>query len=163
MTTQAMPSSQATFAPGTSPQTDPNKKTILLVDDDSSIRAVFSTTLEHHGLTVLQARHADEALEVCHHYRGDIHLLLADLMLPPKIRLAQAKRGQPPVHGIDLMQKVCSLKPGIRVILFSGQPDQTIKRLGVIPTGTPFLRKPFSLDALVRAVFDVLELPLNSQ
>jgi CheY-like chemotaxis protein len=141
MTTQTMPS-QATPAPAISPQADTDKKTILLVDDDSSIRAVFSTTLEHRGLTVLQARHADEALEICHHYRGDIHLLLADLMLPPKIRLAQSKRGQPPVHGIDLMHKVCALKPGIRVILFSGQPDQITNGSGSSQPERPSSESP---------------------
>jgi CheY-like chemotaxis protein len=141
------------------PTGSPPAQTILLVDDDSSIRAVFSSALEHHGFRVLKAKHGAEALAMCQVHRNEIHLLLTDIMLPGGIRLANAKPTGPQVHGIDLMQKASRLCPGIRVLLFSGQPDSVINSLGVIPRGTAFLRKPFSLDTLVRTVRQALENP----
>jgi CheY-like chemotaxis protein len=152
-TSLAMPTETNLDRPSSTPHT------VLVVDDDSTIRAVVSTTLEHHGFTVLKAKHADEALEICRFYKAPIHLLFADLMLPPKVRLARSKCGQPAMHGFELMRQVSAMRPGIRVILFSGQPDVTIKAMGVVPPSVPFLRKPFSLDALVRTVCHTLNPP----
>ena len=137
----------------------PGRQTILLVDDDSSIRALFSTTLEHYGFAVLKAKDGHEALTICKTHRDPIDLLLADLMLPCGIRFADSKQSRPAVHGIDLMRQVIQLRPAIRVLLFSGQSDKFIKSLGNIPEGTAFLRKPFSLDTLVRSVRQALETP----
>jgi CheY-like chemotaxis protein len=139
--------------------TTPRRQTILLVDDDSSIRALFSTTLEHHGFVVLKAKDGHEAMTICKTHSEPIDLLLADLMLPCGIRFADAKRSRPALHGIDLMRQVSQLRPEIRVLLFSGQSDKFIKSLGNIPEGTAFLRKPFSLDTLVRSVRHALEIP----
>jgi CheY-like chemotaxis protein len=155
-TSPAMPTETNLDRPSSTPHT------VLVVDDDSTIRAVVSTTLEHHGFTVLKAKHADEALEICRFYKAPIHLLFADLMLPPKVRLARSKCGQPAMHGFELMRQVSAMRPGIRVILFSGQPDVTIKAMGVVPPSVPFLRKPFSLDALVRTVCHTLSPPQPS-
>jgi two-component system cell cycle sensor histidine kinase/response regulator CckA len=137
----------------------PLRQTILLVDDDSSIRALFSTTLEHYGFVVLKAKDGHEALTICKTHEAPIDLLLADLMLPCGIRFADSKRSKPSLHGIDLMRHVSQLRPDIHVLLFSGQSDKFIKSLGNIPEGTAFLRKPFSLDTLVRAVRLALETP----
>src|SRR5437764_11342339 len=106
-------------ANATNPQPPAQHGAILLVEDDSSIRAVFSTSLEQHGFTILKAKNADEALEICSHYREPIDLLLADLMLPPKVRLSREKKDKPPVHGVELMRRITKMRPGIRVILFS--------------------------------------------
>jgi CheY-like chemotaxis protein len=137
----------------------PRRQTILLVDDDSSIRALFSTTLEHYGFIVLKAKDGHEALTLCKTHGEPIDLLLADLMLPCGIRFADSKRSRPALHGIDLMRQVSQLRPDIHVLLFSGQSDKFIKSLGNIPEGTAFLRKPFSLDTLVRSVRQALETP----
>jgi CheY-like chemotaxis protein len=137
----------------------PRRQTILLVDDDSSIRALFSTTLEHYGFVVLKAKDGHEALTLCRTHPEPIDLLLADLMLPCGIRFVDSKRSRPALHGIDLMRQVSQLRPDIRVLLFSGQSDKFIKSLGTIPDGTAFLRKPFSLDTLVRSVRQALETP----
>jgi two-component system cell cycle sensor histidine kinase/response regulator CckA len=133
------------------------RRTILLVDDDPSLRAVFTTTLEDHGFTVLNAKNADEALEVSRYYTSPIHLLLTDLMLPPKVRLTRSRQGQAAIHGLELMNKILAMRPGIQVILFSGQPDEVIEALGPIPEETTFLRKPFTLDTLIQKVCRVLD------
>ena len=60
------------------------------------------------------------------------------------------------MHGLELARRVMALRPHIQVLLISGRTDEEIFALGGIKPGTPFLQKPFSSDALIRKVREVL-------
>ncbi|WP_447979524.1 response regulator [Candidatus Nitrospira bockiana] len=130
----------------------PGRPVILLVEDNTSIRLIFNSGLEQHGFTVLGAKNAQEALKACKEYPETIHLLVTDLGLPEELRLATSGAGRPGLKGLELMRRVLTLRPSIKVILMSGQSEQCLQQSGVLQTGWPLLRKPFGLDALLRHV-----------
>ena len=142
--------------PGLEPE-QPNPasrpQTILLVDDDPHFLAWLCTYLEGEGFTVLKAGHAQEALHKCAKHAGPIHLLLTDLLLPPRaLQLQTTRPAWPRMHGLRLMQEIVGLRPEIRAILMSGHSDQELGALQISREGHTFLRKPFSLDTLLWTV-----------
>lgn len=133
-------------------------RVILLVDDEPIVLSLLTTGLQQAGYQVVSAQSAEEALNRAKRL-GRIDVLASDVVLPGHMRIAKDHFQKPVMHGIALMRKLVSLQPGLRVILFSGQPEELILSLGGIPEGTVFLRKPFSSDALVRRIQQVLEPP----
>jgi DNA-binding NtrC family response regulator len=131
-------------------------RTILLVDDDPAILALFSARLEQAGFRVLKAHTATEALNRAEQ-EGRIDVLATDLVLTDQLRLAKHHGQRPMHHGITLMRQMVSRQPTVKVILFSGQSDETIKTLGPIPSGIAFLRKPFGPETLVHSIEQVLK------
>jgi CheY-like chemotaxis protein len=142
------------------PTSDP-PKTILLVDDDPAILALFSVRLEQAGFRVLKAHTATEALSRAEQ-EGRIDVLATDLVLTDQLRLAKHHGARPTHHGIGLMRQLLSRQPTIKVVLFSGQSDETLKTLGPIPSGIAFLRKPFGPEALVHSIEKVLKEPAEA-
>lgn len=135
-------------------------RTVLVVDDDPSIMLLCVQKLQHQGFTILQAPGSAEALTICSQHRGPIHLLIADLFLPPPtLQLAGSKSIFPRVHGHDLVHQIVAAKPDIRVLLMSAYSDEELKDHGIIADSLLFLRKPFTGDALMRAVGDALNGP----
>ncbi|TLY39484.1 MAG: response regulator [Nitrospirae bacterium] len=130
--------------------------TILLVDDEQSLLSLMGRDLEEHGFTVLKASNGEEALHLCQRYVGPIHLLLADIFLPTEDQPSTNDPQAPWVHGLGLARRVKALRPHIQVLLISGRTDEEIFALGGIKPGTPFLKKPFSSDTLIRKVREVL-------
>ena len=109
---------------------------------------------------VLQARDSQEALQRCQRHPGPIQLLLTDFRLPAaELQLATEKGRRPTTEGLELVRQVVALRPQIRVILMSGQVDEGHPSFKLLPEGTPFLLKPFSMDTLVRTVHQVLDNP----
>lgn len=133
--------------------------TILLVEDEFSIRALVACSLERHGFKVLPARHGEEALQICREYTGMIHLVMTDLMLPRSFSLATGKRQPTPLDGIALIRQIVAIRPNIKVLIFSGHSDEVLENLGVMKAGLPFLRKPFGPETLVRTVRELLGVP----
>ncbi|HKO04931.1 MAG TPA: PAS domain S-box protein [Candidatus Acidoferrales bacterium] len=124
------------------PQSLRGTETILLVEDAESLRNVVRESLESHGYAVLAAANADEALRVAASYQGPLHLLLTDVIMPGR-------------HGRALAEALAPLHPETRVLYMSGYTDDAIVHHGVLESGTAFLQKPFTLNALgskVRAV-----------
>ena len=130
--------------------------TVLIVDDEHSLLSLMGRDLEEHGFTVLKASSGEEALKHCQRYIGPIHLLLADIFLPTEDQLSGNDPQTPWVHGLELARRVMALRPHIQVLLISGRSDEEIFGLGGIKPGTPFLKKPFSSDTLIRKVREVL-------
>jgi CheY-like chemotaxis protein len=137
-------------------------RVILLVDDEPVILSLLTTGLQQAGYQVVSARSAEEALN-CAKRLGRIDVLASDVILPEQMRIAKDHLQQPFMHGIALMRKLVSLQPGLRVVLFSGQPKELIQSVGGIPEGTAFLRKPFSSDALVRSISTLLDGPQTAK
>src|SRR5438105_13823925 len=106
-----MPSSKrSSREPRPDTKTAGSAKTILLVEDDSQLRALLSRILEKEGYRVLTAKDGNDAFRLCLDSDGDIDLLVTDVILPG-------------INGIDLVQFVESRWPEVRIIMFSGQID----------------------------------------
>ena len=121
-------------------------ETILLVEDEESVRALACEALEEAGFHVLEARHGAEALVVSHRHQGPIHLMLTDVVMPE-------------MSGRVLADRLAPQRPSLKVLYMSGYTDNAIIHQGVLDPGTAFLHKPFSPDALVRKVREVLDAP----
>jgi two-component system cell cycle sensor histidine kinase/response regulator CckA len=131
-------------------------QTILVIDDDAMLLALIASGLEQYGYRVLKARGAQEALRVCEHHDGPIHLLLADVVLPRNKRLGVGPAAGTDTSGPDVARRIVALRPEIRVIFITGHTDETVRSLGVTQAGSVVLKKPFSVDCVVRKVREVL-------
>ncbi|HYJ32883.1 MAG TPA: PAS domain S-box protein [Candidatus Binatia bacterium] len=118
-------------------------ETILVVEDDEMIRSLIRDILESTGYRVLVADDPESGMKLIGEEQ-EIHLLLTDLILPG-------------MSGRELVDKVAELKPDIRVLFMSGYSDEAVARHGILEPGLAFLQKPFSRDALVRKVREVLD------
>jgi two-component system, cell cycle sensor histidine kinase and response regulator CckA len=135
--------------PASSPAESPasaasGTETVLLVEDEPSIRAVASRVLAGRGYTVLSAAHGDDALRVARAHPGDIDLLLTDVVMPG-------------MSGSTLARDLMAERPGLRVLYMSGYTDADIVHHGVLDPGTMFLEKPFTPQVLARHVRDALD------
>jgi len=124
----------------------PGAETLLLVEDEESIRKLFGHELRARGYEVLEAADGGAAIELCRRHQGAIHLLVTDVVMPG-------------VNGRELAERLLPLRPDMRVLYMSGYADDAVVRRGVLQEETDFLQKPFTLDVLVRKVRDVLDLP----
>jgi two-component system, cell cycle sensor histidine kinase and response regulator CckA len=116
---------------------------ILLVEDDSGVRAVTRRILEKQGYSVFEAASGKEALQVAQECEG-IRLLLTDVVMPK-------------MSGRELAERLLETRPEIKVLYVSGYTDDSIVHHGVLDQGVAFLQKPItpaSLAAKVRSVLD---------
>ena len=121
----------------------------MLVEDEDGVRALVRQILIKQGYTVLESRHAGEALLLCERHRRKIDLLLTDVVLQQ-------------MSGRELAERLIKLRPEMRVLYVSGYTDDAIVQHGVLNAGTAFLQKPFTTDALTRKVRQVLNANLSS-
>ena len=117
--------------------------TVLLVEDQDSVRRFSRSTLERHGYRVLEAANADEALDVVLAFRGEIHLLLTDVVLPG-------------LNGKRLSERLRELRPKMKVLFMSGYTDEVLGHRGVLEPGVAYIPKPFSPDKLADKIAQVL-------
>ena len=121
-------------------------ETVLLVEDEPSVRSLASLTLRQQGYRVLEAAHGVEALEVAEELAPEkIDLLLTDVVMPY-------------MGGKELAEQLLNLQPETRVLYTSGYTDEAVLSRGVDGRSTQFLQKPFSPPELVKKVRDVLDL-----
>jgi signal transduction histidine kinase/DNA-binding response OmpR family regulator len=118
-------------------------ETILVVEDEESLRKLVLTVVRAAGYTVLEASRGEEALRICERQPGIIHLMLTDMVMPE-------------MSGRELAARVASLRPETKVLFMSGYTDKAVVHQGVIDEGTPFIQKPFTPDTLARKVREVL-------
>ena len=119
-------------------------ETVLLVEDDHTVRLLASEMLQMNGYTVLQARDGREALDLVRRHGRPIHLLLTDVVMPQ-------------MSGRQLAQGIADIHPDIRVLYMSGYTDGVIAHHGVLDAGVAYLQKPFTADFLARKVREVLD------
>jgi PAS domain S-box-containing protein len=119
-------------------------ETILLIEDEDSLRSVILETLEEEGYAVVPAASGEEALEKAAHHSGPIHLILSDVVMPG-------------IDGRELVKRVGALRPQTRVILMSESPADAIDPLPRVARPPGFLRKPFTLAALRAKLHEVLD------
>jgi CheY-like chemotaxis protein len=120
-------------------------ETVLLVEDDPSVRDLAHRLLIGQGYKVLEAANGEEALRVAQENIGEkIHLLLTDVVMPQ-------------MGGKELSEKLKQLRPDIGVLYTSGYTDNAIVHHGTLESGTNFLQKPFSPKTLSHKVREVLD------
>jgi len=124
--------------------------TLLLVEDEASVRAIAGEMLVASGFRVLEAATGPEALTVAHRATQPIDLLITDVMLPG-------------MSGAELADKLRSERPSLRVLFTSGHSDEAIGRHGVSRSDPAFLQKPFTFDAFVGKVRGALARPAGTR
>jgi CheY-like chemotaxis protein len=132
-------------------------KTILVVDDDPSMRLICAKTLRAEGFTVLEAEGSSESLKVLATHQEPIDLLLTDLMLPPPgFQMTSAENPYPRVNGNEVIQRTLAMKKTFRIILMSSLSEQERKAYRIGTEHVPFLQKPFSVETMMQLVHTVL-------
>jgi two-component system, cell cycle sensor histidine kinase and response regulator CckA len=130
--------------PTLAPTTLCGTETVLLVEDEDSVRAVARAILQRNGYRVIHASNAREALLICENHAEIIHMLLTDVVMPE-------------MSGADLAARVRETRPGTKVLFMSGYTDESVARHGVLEPGVAFLQKPITPKTLARKVRDVLD------
>jgi len=121
--------------------------TILLVEDEESLRSLTRNILEQGGYTVLDAPSGIEAVAIAREYPGTIHLLLTDMVMPG-------------LNGYAVAEEVEQLHPGIRIAYMSGYTGFT--STDTASSGTVIVAKPFTRAILLRKLSEVMDLELKS-
>ena len=121
-------------------------ETVLVVEDDDSVRSVLETCLGRLGYTVLSAPRGEEVVSICSQHGGAIDLLVTDVVLPG-------------MGGGQIAAVVSTLRPGVKVLYISGYTDDAMVRHGVSTAEASFIQKPFRFADLARAVRAVLDTP----
>ncbi len=119
-------------------------ETILVVEDEETVRNLACEALELLGYSCLAARDPREAQAMADSHEGPIHLLLTDVILPI-------------MDGRSLFARLSPLRPEMKVLYTSGYTENFIVHHGVLDSGVHFMHKPFTLDGLARKVRRVLD------
>ena len=121
------------------------KETILLVEDDGTVRDFTVAVLENTGYRVLQAVSGVQALEVWKWHQSRISLLLTDLVMPEGI------------SGVELAKILRAEKPGLKIVYTSGYSRQMSTQVFTVKDQIPFIQKPYVPATLKRVIRETLD------
>jgi len=119
-------------------------ETILLAEDEESLRRLTARMLATQGYEVIAAETATEAVRIAEERGLEVDLLLTDLIMPE-------------LSGGELAKRVRTVAPGVRVLFMSGYADDVMTSKGALEPGAPFLGKPFSARDLAVKVREALD------
>jgi CheY-like chemotaxis protein len=125
-------------------------ETLLLVEDEEQVRLVAREILKDQGYHVLAAESPSEALTLSAAYSGPIDLLVTDVIMPE-------------MNGRALSERLREARPAIEVLFMSGYTDKALDLDGVLATGSAFLQKPITPQALSGAVRRLLDAGLQKR
>ena len=123
-------------------------ETILLVEDEDSVRQLVRETLESRGYRVLEAANGDAALGLAASQPDTIHLIITDVVMPG-------------LSGHELVQQLLSVRPDIKALYLSGYAQEAFSVPAAADAPKTFLQKPFTLQSLSRKVREILGPPAN--
>jgi PAS domain S-box-containing protein len=123
-------------------------ETILLVEDEESVRQLVRETLESRGYRVLEAANGPSALALAAAHAETIHLVITDVVMPG-------------LSGHELVQQLLPARPGTKVLYLSGYAEDAFASPLPADGKKTFLQKPFTLQSLSRKVREVLGPPTN--
>ena len=123
-------------------------ETVLLVEDEDSVRQLVRETLESRGYRVLEAANGQAALTLAASHRNQIHLLITDVIMPG-------------LNGHELVQQLLRARPAIKVLYLSGYAQDAFPTPLAADAQKTFLQKPFTLQSLARKVREILGPPTN--
>lgn len=127
-----------------SPPLSRGTETILLVEDQESVRITATASLKALGYTVLAANTPEQAFRFIEEHSGSINLLITDVIMPS-------------MNGRDLAALMLDQYPELKSIFISGNPSSTIVQNGILDSGKNFLPKPFNRAQLAKLVREVLD------
>lgn len=119
-------------------------ETILVVEDEETVRRLAVRILESLGYQVLQARHGGEALLICERYEKPIHLILSDVVMPH-------------IGGQELIERLRQIRQDFRVLYMSGFTDESFVRNSKDGREAELLLKPFTQESLAVRVRQSLD------
>jgi two-component system cell cycle sensor histidine kinase/response regulator CckA len=120
-------------------------ETLLLVEDDASVRHLACTVLEAQGYKVLRANNGQDALRVAReHKESPIRLVVTDVIMPL-------------MGGKAMAEWLKVLYPNLKILFTSGYTDDAITHHGVLEAGVEFLSKPYTPAAIARKVREMLD------
>lgn len=122
---------------------DREQETVLVVEDDASVRHLAVRVLMSHGYKALEAGNGPEALKICEQHSGPLHLVLTDVVMPL-------------MNGMELAERLRDQQPELAVLYMSGYADGAIPQQGELPANTAFLSKPFTVETLIQKVRTLL-------
>ena len=132
------------LSPAKSPQNEADGcETVLLVEDEESVRELVRLTLTARGYKVLEAENGECGLRIAEDFKEHIDILITDVVMPG-------------IGGRELAKKLQALRPGISVLYLSGYTEDTVVTQGALGPDTAFLQKPFTLQNLAKKVREVL-------
>jgi two-component system cell cycle sensor histidine kinase/response regulator CckA len=122
-------------------------ETLLVVEDEPSVRHLTRGVLETQGYEVLSASNGQDALHVAREHKGSpIRLVVTDVIMP--------------LMGGEVMAEwLKTTYPGLKILFTSGYTDDAITHHGVLDAGVEFLPKPYTPATLARKVREVLDQP----
>jgi len=118
-------------------------ETVLLVEDEESVRELVHVTLVSRGYKVLQAENGEAGLRMAEACKESIDILITDVVMPG-------------MGGRELAKKLLALRPSISVLYLSGYTEDAVVTQGAVGPATAFLQKPFTLQNLAKKVREVL-------
>jgi DNA-binding NtrC family response regulator len=118
-------------------------ETLLLVEDDESVRAFLTRVLERHGYRVIAAEHQAAALSLVHAHSAMIDLVIADIVMPGGT-------------GPELVRALHEVQPGVPALYISGYADAVIAQQATSPKARHFLQKPFTAPELLTRIRQIL-------
>jgi len=118
-------------------------ETVLLVEDEESVRQLVRETLEAKGYKVIEAEDGEVAMQKLNELHEHLDMLITDVVMPG-------------MSGRELAARLSATHPHTRVLYLSGYTEDAIVHEGVLEPGTAFLQKPFTLQMLSRKVRQVL-------
>ena len=119
-------------------------ETVLLVEDEEPLLEIAKSILQAQGYTVLHAAAPVEALLVADQHQGEIHLVIADVILPG-------------MNGRELVQRLQVARPRMKSLYMSGYTADVIAHHGILDRNLSFIEKPFSSRSLAEKVREVLD------
>jgi signal transduction histidine kinase/CheY-like chemotaxis protein len=131
------------------PRLTGRQETVLLVDDEPTLRHLAQRSLEQAGYRVISAENGADALERLAAHEGKIDMLVTDIVMPV-------------MGGRELVEQLTASGHSARVLFISGYTDDEVMKRGLLEPGCAFLPKPFGLDAFIGKVREVLDAPAPS-
>jgi len=119
-------------------------ETILLAEDDASVRQLMRNILSSYGYRVVVAEDGRQAVASFEEHRDEVKLLLFDMIMPGK-------------NGKDAYEEICRSRPGVPVLYFSGYTMDYIRHRGDLPEGVELIMKPVEPVELLRKVRSMLD------
>jgi signal transduction histidine kinase/CheY-like chemotaxis protein len=126
-----------------------NRETLLLVEDEDSLRQAAAHALSEQGYKVLEVRNGMEAVRLCQETTDEIHLLVTDVVMPR-------------MDGRELASIITRMRPETKILYVSGYAKGAILDKGALEPNSEFLAKPFRLVELLQKVREVLGTPAKS-
>jgi CheY-like chemotaxis protein len=119
--------------------------TILLAEDQTTIRETVRECLQVNGYKVLEAENGEEALDIAKVYSGTIDVLVTDIIMPR-------------VRGLELAKRISRLRPAMAVVFMSGYSEEALVEGGLLAeANVTLIQKPFDPEALVTKMRQLLD------